>query len=84
MERHKTTREHPSGGAGMGLRLWRGADVRLNYERVVAKPSGEPVSNNMPLTQTILVKSMVQLPANPNAQHAIHSRARFHIQLTSA
>ena len=71
-------------GAGMGLRLWRGADVRLNYERVVAKPSGEPVSNNMPLTQTILVKSMVQLPANPNAQHAIHSRARLHIQLTSA
>jgi hypothetical protein len=28
-------------GAGMGLRLWRGADLGLNYERVVAKPSGE-------------------------------------------
>ena len=29
-------------GAGMGLRIWRGADLVLNYERVVAKPSGEP------------------------------------------
>ena len=28
-------------GAGMGLRLWRGADLGLNYERVVAKPAGE-------------------------------------------
>ena len=27
-------------GAGMGLRLWRGADLGLNYERVVAKPAG--------------------------------------------
>jgi hypothetical protein len=30
-------------GAGLGLRLWRGADLGLNYERVVAKPTGEPV-----------------------------------------
>ena len=29
-------------GVGMGLRIWRGADLVLNYERVVAKPSGEP------------------------------------------
>ena len=29
-------------GAGLGLRLWRGADLGLNYERVVAKPAGEP------------------------------------------
>src|ERR1700733_1515442 len=29
-------------GAGMGLRLWRGADMALNYERVVAKPASEP------------------------------------------
>jgi hypothetical protein len=29
-------------GAGMGLHLWRGADLTVNYERVVAKPSGEP------------------------------------------
>jgi hypothetical protein len=29
-------------GAGAGLRLWRGGDLILNYERVVAKPSGEP------------------------------------------
>ncbi len=26
---------------GMGLRVWRGADFIVNYERVVAKPSGE-------------------------------------------
>ena len=25
-------------GGGMGLRLWRGADLVLNYERVMAKP----------------------------------------------
>jgi hypothetical protein len=29
-------------GAGIGLRIWRGADLVLNYERVVARPSGEP------------------------------------------
>jgi len=29
-------------GAGLGLRMWRGGDFILNYERVVAKPSGEP------------------------------------------
>ena len=29
-------------GAGMGLRVWRGGDFTLNYERVVAKPSAEP------------------------------------------
>jgi hypothetical protein len=29
-------------GAGAGLRVWRGGEVMLNYERVVAKPSGEP------------------------------------------
>jgi len=29
-------------GTGVGLRLWRGADFVLNYERVVAKPPGEP------------------------------------------
>ena len=31
-------------GVGMGLRLWRCADLGLNYERVVAKPAGEPDS----------------------------------------
>ena len=34
-------------GAGMGLRLWRGADLGLNYERVVAKPAGEPDSQTV-------------------------------------
>jgi len=29
-------------GVGMGLSLWRGGDVTLNYDRVVAKPAGEP------------------------------------------
>lgn len=37
-------------GAGMGLRLWRGADLALNYERVVAKPSGEPVAQTVRFT----------------------------------
>jgi hypothetical protein len=36
-------------GAGMGLR-WRGADLGLNYERVVAKPSGEPDSQTIRLS----------------------------------
>jgi hypothetical protein len=31
-------------GAGMGLRLWRGADLFVDYELGVAKPSGEPDS----------------------------------------
>jgi len=29
-------------GVGMGLSLWAGGDVILNYERVVAKPAGQP------------------------------------------
>jgi hypothetical protein len=29
-------------GLGMGVSLWRGGDVTLNYDRVVAKPPGEP------------------------------------------
>jgi hypothetical protein len=33
-------------GAGMGLRLWRGADMGLNYERVVAKPASEALFAN--------------------------------------
>ena len=37
-------------GAGMGLRLWRGADLGLNYERVVAKPTGEPDAQAIRLT----------------------------------
>jgi hypothetical protein len=34
----------------MGLRLWRGADLALNYERVVAKPASEPDSQTVRLT----------------------------------
>jgi hypothetical protein len=34
-------------GVGMGLRLWRGADLGLNYERVVAKPAREPDSQTV-------------------------------------
>jgi hypothetical protein len=37
-------------GGGMGLRLWRGADLGLNYERVVAKPASEPYSQTVRLT----------------------------------
>ena len=37
-------------GAGLGLRLWRGADLGANYERVVAKPAGEPASQTVRLT----------------------------------
>jgi len=37
-------------GAGLGLRLWRGADLGLNYERVVAKPVGEPDSQTVRFT----------------------------------
>ncbi len=29
-------------GAGMGVGVWRGGDVVLNYDRTVAKPAGQP------------------------------------------
>ena len=29
-------------GLGMGLMVWAGGDIGLNYERVVAKPPGQP------------------------------------------
>jgi hypothetical protein len=37
-------------GAGIGLRLWRGADLGLNYEPVVAKPAREPYSQTVRFT----------------------------------
>ena len=37
-------------GAGMGLRVWRGGDFTLNYERAVAKPSAEPYAETVRLT----------------------------------
>ena len=44
-------------GAGVGLRIWRGADLVLNYELVVAKPSGEPNAANGTLHHpTVVVK----------------------------
>jgi hypothetical protein len=36
-------------GAGLGLRMSRGGDFILNYERVVAKPSGEPEAHQATL-----------------------------------
>ena len=29
-------------GAGLGLSVWAGGDVTLNYDHVVAKPAGQP------------------------------------------
>ena len=37
-------------GAGAGLALWRGGDVTVNYERVVAKPAGQPDAQTVRLT----------------------------------
>ena len=37
-------------GAGMGVRLWRGADFVVNYEFVVAKPASEPDSQTIRFT----------------------------------
>lgn len=37
-------------GPGVGLRLWRGAELRINYERVFAKPAGEPDSQTIRLS----------------------------------
>lgn len=37
-------------GAGLGARLWRGCDLVLNGETVVAKPESEPYSSGVRLT----------------------------------
>ena len=37
-------------GAGMGVRVWRGADFVVNYEFVVAKPATEPDSQTIRFT----------------------------------
>jgi hypothetical protein len=37
-------------GAGSGLRVWRGGEFVLNYEEVVARPSGQPVSRTYRIT----------------------------------
>ena len=45
-------------GAGMGVRIWAGVDVILNYERVVAKPAGQPDAQTIRMTvQTVLVSA---------------------------
>jgi hypothetical protein len=36
--------------AGMGLSIWAGGDVILNYERVVAKPAGLPDAQAIRMT----------------------------------
>jgi hypothetical protein len=45
-------------GAGMSLRLWRGTDLILNCERVVAKPAGQPDSQ----TVRFVVRQLWQEP----------------------
>ena len=37
-------------GVGMGVSAWRGGDVMLNYNRVVAKPAGQPDAQAILLT----------------------------------
>jgi Putative MetA-pathway of phenol degradation len=37
-------------GGGMGLRVWPGGEAVLNYERVVAKPEGQPDAEAIRLT----------------------------------
>jgi hypothetical protein len=37
-------------GGGMGLRLWRGAEFVLNYERVTVKPASEPDAQTIRFT----------------------------------
>jgi hypothetical protein len=37
-------------GAGMGVRIWAGVDVIVNYERVVAKPAGQPDAQTIRMT----------------------------------
>lgn len=37
-------------GASLGLRLWAGGDLVVNYERVVAKPPGEPEAQAVRMT----------------------------------
>jgi hypothetical protein len=37
-------------GVGMGLSVWAGGDVVLNYERVVTKPAGQPDAQAVRIT----------------------------------
>jgi hypothetical protein len=39
-------------GAGMGVSVWAGGDLILNYERVVAKPAGQPDAQAVRMTDT--------------------------------
>jgi Transposase, Mutator family/Putative MetA-pathway of phenol degradation len=55
-------------GAGMGPRLWRGADMGLNYERVVAKPASEPYFANRAIDrETALVGGFLRPTAAPES-----------------
>jgi hypothetical protein len=37
-------------GSGLGLNIWAGGDVVVNYERVVAKPGGQPDAQTVRVT----------------------------------
>ncbi len=37
-------------GTGVGLKIWAGVDVILNYERVVAKPARQPDAQTIRMT----------------------------------
>ena len=37
-------------GVGMGLRIWSGDDLTLNYEGVVARPAGQPAAQEVSMT----------------------------------
>ncbi len=37
-------------GVGMGLRIWSGGDLTLNYEGVVARPPGQPAAQEVSMT----------------------------------
>lgn len=37
-------------GVGMGLRIWSGGDLTLNYEGVVARPAGQPAAQEVSMT----------------------------------
>jgi hypothetical protein len=43
-------------GAGMGLRIWRGADIVLDFELVVAKPSGARCASGTLHDRAVVVK----------------------------
>jgi hypothetical protein len=47
-------------GAGMGLRLWRGTDLGLNYERVVPSPLESLIPKPCASPSAVVVKREVR------------------------